>query len=98
MYEISRSKVFSPIVLLFDQFQKIAPEFLYKLGLFLLESEDDVQDKDTINMSNNNIIGNKININNEKTNGNSINNNNITGNNNNKIKNNNKTKTTFKYL
>lgn len=40
MYEISRSKVFSPIVLLFEWFEKIAPEFLYKVGHWLAEQTE----------------------------------------------------------
>ncbi len=92
MYEISRSKVLSPIVLLFDQFQKIAPEFMYKLGVFLLES-DDVQIKDTKNinnMQNNNLRINDIDINTKQTKNNK----------NSHIykKNNKKAKTTLKYL
>lgn len=92
MYEISRSKVLSPIVLLFDQFQKIAPEFMYKLGVFLLES-DDVQIKDTKNinnMQNNNLRINDIDINTKQTNNNK----------NSHIykKNNKKAKKTLKYL
>lgn len=35
MYELGRSRVFSPVVLLFEWFEKIAPEFLYRMGLGL---------------------------------------------------------------
>lgn len=38
MYELMRSKVFSPIVLLFDWFEKIAPQFLSKIGQTLIQS------------------------------------------------------------
>lgn len=35
MYEIRRSKVFSPIVMLFNEFEKSGADFLYTLGAFL---------------------------------------------------------------